>query len=183
MNRSGIVAGTLVGLTMAPAKYCRIYWLAALAAVLLSGPGVAESDTLEVVVQPITNTATMIETTPTIGDDRITLLVVFTRRNLVGGVAHPGDIYFQRVSSHPVTGIASVRAIAGTLELPVEELAHLWQKLPLDDNTLSERLGCTRQQVINLRMSARKRLTHRLAIHDRSSGNLQRFSASLGEKA
>jgi hypothetical protein len=83
----------------------------------------------------------------------------------------------------PVTGIASMRAIAGTLELPVEELASLWQKLPLDDNTLSERLGCTRQQVINLRMSARKRLTHRLAMHDRSSGNLHRFSASQGEKA
>jgi hypothetical protein len=62
----------------------------------------------------------------------------------------------------PVTGIASMRAIAVALELPVEELARLWSELPIDDNALAARLGCTRQQVINLRMSARKRLSHRL---------------------
>lgn len=62
----------------------------------------------------------------------------------------------------PVTGLASMRAIAATIGMTAEELAHLWNRLPLDDTTLAERLGCTRQQVINLRMSARKRLSNRL---------------------
>lgn len=61
------------------------------------------------------------------------------------------------------TGAASLREIAASLELPVEEFAALWKELPLPDNALATRLECTRQQVINLRMSARKRLAHRLA--------------------
>jgi hypothetical protein len=59
------------------------------------------------------------------------------------------------------TGAASLRDIAGSLELPVEDLAALWNDLPLPDSTVAARLGCTRQ-VINLRMAARKRLAHRL---------------------
>lgn len=62
------------------------------------------------------------------------------------------------------TGAASLRDIAATLELPVEEFAALWQDLPLPDNTVAARLGCTRQQVINLRMAARKRLGNRLTV-------------------
>jgi hypothetical protein len=46
--------------------------------------------------------------------------------------------------------------------LPVEDFAVLWNELPLPDNAVAARLGCTRQQVINLRMAARKRLAHRL---------------------
>jgi hypothetical protein len=61
------------------------------------------------------------------------------------------------------TGAASLREIAGVLELPVGQLAALWNDLPLPDNTLAARLGCTRQQVINLRMAARKRLANHLA--------------------
>jgi hypothetical protein len=60
------------------------------------------------------------------------------------------------------TGAASLRDIAAALELPVEQLAALWNDLPLPDNTLAARLGCTRQQVINLRMAARKRLANHL---------------------
>ncbi len=60
------------------------------------------------------------------------------------------------------TGAASLRDIATSLELPVEEFAALWNDLPLPDNTIAARLGCTRQQVINLRVAARKRLAHRL---------------------
>jgi RNA polymerase sigma factor (sigma-70 family) len=60
------------------------------------------------------------------------------------------------------TGAASLREIAASLELPVEEFAVLWNDLPLPDNEVAARLGCTRQQVINLRMAARKRLAHRL---------------------
>jgi hypothetical protein len=65
-----------------------------------------------------------------------------------------------------VTGVASIRTIAETLEISAEELAGLWKELPIDDATIAARLGCTRQQVINLRMSARKRLANRLCNID-----------------
>ena len=61
-----------------------------------------------------------------------------------------------------LTGIAFFPEIAAVLELSVEELAKLWNQLPLDDNSIAARLMCTRQQVINFRMTARKRLTNRL---------------------
>jgi len=61
-----------------------------------------------------------------------------------------------------VTGTASLRALAETLDMEVTVLAALWNELPLSDNNLAVRLGCTRQQVINLRMAARKRLVNRL---------------------
>jgi hypothetical protein len=61
------------------------------------------------------------------------------------------------------SGAASLRDIAEALEMPLDEFAALWNDLPLPDAVIAERLGCTRQQVINLRMAARKRLAHRLA--------------------
>jgi RNA polymerase sigma factor (sigma-70 family) len=64
----------------------------------------------------------------------------------------------------PATGIASIRDIAATLEMAAEELAALWNKLPLDDNLIAHRLQITRQQVINLRKSARKRLERRTTV-------------------
>jgi RNA polymerase sigma factor (sigma-70 family) len=60
----------------------------------------------------------------------------------------------------PLTGVAGVREIARTLEMPETVLAEVWNRLPLDDLEIGERLGCTRQQVINLRLSARKRLSN-----------------------
>ncbi len=62
----------------------------------------------------------------------------------------------------PLTGTASIRAIAEALEIPVAELADLWSTLPHDDARIADRLGVTRQQVINLRKSARDRLVRRL---------------------
>jgi hypothetical protein len=62
-----------------------------------------------------------------------------------------------------MTGTASFRALAAALEISVEALASLWNDLPLSDNEVASRLGCTRQQVINLRMAGRKRLANRLA--------------------
>ena len=63
----------------------------------------------------------------------------------------------------PLTGTATLREIAAALELPAGELARLWPGLPLDDNAIARRLGITRQQVINLRKSARARLARRMA--------------------
>jgi len=62
----------------------------------------------------------------------------------------------------PLTGIASIREIAETLEIATEEFARLWNLLPLDDLAIADLLGITRQQVINLRKSARERLTRRV---------------------
>ena len=62
-----------------------------------------------------------------------------------------------------VTGTASLRAIAECVDMTVEMLAALWPELPLSDNAIAARLGGTRQQVINLRMAARKRLANRMS--------------------
>jgi hypothetical protein len=43
-----------------------------------------------------------------------------------------------------------------------EELTEIWNALPLDDVAIAAHLGVTRQQVINLRKSARERLVRRM---------------------
>jgi DNA-directed RNA polymerase specialized sigma24 family protein len=58
-------------------------------------------------------------------------------------------------------GVASFREAAGALEMAPEELAGLWNRLPLDDHEIAGRLGLGRQQVINLRSTARERLARR----------------------
>jgi DNA-directed RNA polymerase specialized sigma24 family protein len=62
----------------------------------------------------------------------------------------------------PATGVATLRQIAEALEIPAERLAEIWPRLPLDDATIAGLLNLTRQQVINLRKSARERLARRL---------------------
>lgn len=64
----------------------------------------------------------------------------------------------------PATGVASLRDIAEALEMSEEALAALWNDLPLRDSAIGERLGLTRQQVINLRKSARERLARRMGM-------------------
>lgn len=61
-----------------------------------------------------------------------------------------------------IVGVASAQTMAGILELTAEKFAGLWRKLPLDDNQIAAHLGLTRQQVINLRKSARERLARRM---------------------
>jgi hypothetical protein len=63
----------------------------------------------------------------------------------------------------PLTGVATMRDIATALEMPARELAELWSRLPIEDARIAERLGVTRQQVINLRKSARERLSRRVS--------------------
>jgi hypothetical protein len=79
----------------------------------------------------------------------------------------------------PVAGVATIRQIAGVLEIHDAELAALWDDLPLDDATIGLRIGCTRQQVINLRMAARKRLTNRLEAIQTSAIGGRRRRANL----
>ena len=58
----------------------------------------------------------------------------------------------------PILQIASLRQIAAAIEMPAEELAVVWNQLPLDDAQIAEQLNLTRRQVINLRKAARQRL-------------------------
>jgi hypothetical protein len=62
----------------------------------------------------------------------------------------------------PATGVATFEQIALTLEIPIAEFEQLWAQLPLDDLYLADYLGATRQQVINLRKTARERLLKRM---------------------
>jgi hypothetical protein len=60
-------------------------------------------------------------------------------------------------------GIASFRGLAAILGMPAPDLADLWNRLPLDDREIAERLELDRQQVINLRSAARRRLARRMS--------------------
>ena len=61
-----------------------------------------------------------------------------------------------------LTGVASLRELAQTLEFTLEEFAEIWNQLPIDDLSLAARLNLTRQQIINLRLAARRRLARHL---------------------
>ena len=61
----------------------------------------------------------------------------------------------------PSTGVVTMAELAAALELDAEALGKMWNDLPLDDLAIASRLGLTRQQVINLRKSARARLSRR----------------------
>ncbi len=67
----------------------------------------------------------------------------------------------------PLLKIASIQQIADALEMAAEELAALWNELPLEDAAIGRRLGATRQQVSNLRKCARERLLRRLGTEKR----------------
>jgi hypothetical protein len=61
------------------------------------------------------------------------------------------------------TAISSLEEIADAVGVVPETFrATLWQHLPLDDFKIAAMLGMTRQQVINLRRSARDRLARRV---------------------
>jgi DNA-directed RNA polymerase specialized sigma24 family protein len=64
----------------------------------------------------------------------------------------------------PLTGAATFREVSAALDLSESGLASLWNDLPSDDLAIAGMLGCSRQRVINLRMSARKRLANRMKL-------------------
>ena len=77
-----------------------------------------------------------------------------------------------------VLRIAKLDELAAALELSAEDLAAIWDQLPLPDMAIAERLELTRQQVINLRKSARDRLGRRLQfLRDGSNPLLDRASS------
>ena len=70
------------------------------------------------------------------------------------------------LSMLPVMRVATVRQAAAALGFEPEEFAKIWNELPWDDNRIAEHLGVTRQQVINLRQSARQMLRRSLNTKD-----------------
>ena len=66
------------------------------------------------------------------------------------------------IAELPLLRIASIEQIARALEFGSEEFAEIWPSLPLSDNQIAERFSLSRQQVINLRHSARASLKRRL---------------------
>lgn len=90
----------------------------------------------------------------------VCLLPVLQRAALLLNLrdAHGGSAIF----FIPHLDIASRKQIAETLEMSDEVFSKLWNELPLDDARTAEMLGITRQQVINLRKTARERLARRM---------------------
>jgi RNA polymerase sigma factor (sigma-70 family) len=61
-----------------------------------------------------------------------------------------------------ISGAATLEQIADALSTSPSELLGVWYELPFDDRRIASMLGITRQQVINLRKSARERLSRRM---------------------
>ncbi|REK04542.1 MAG: hypothetical protein DWQ36_16965 [Acidobacteria bacterium] len=59
-------------------------------------------------------------------------------------------------------GIADLEELAWVLGLQAPDVGRLLDDLPLDDAAIAARLGLTARQVVNLRLSARRRLARRL---------------------
>jgi len=83
------------------------------------------------------------------------------RKALLLNLRYEGDLDVLPVLI--LCGVTTLAELAAALELPEEELVSLWKELPLPDLRIAEILGVTRQQVINLRKSARERLSRRLS--------------------
>ena len=74
----------------------------------------------------------------------------------------------------PVTGVATFEQIAQALEIPLTQFEQMWADLPFDDLRIAAYLGASRQQVINLRKTARDRLLRRVRLQERerTRGNI-----------
>lgn len=69
----------------------------------------------------------------------------------------------------PYLGIASKNEIAELVGVGEDRFAQLWNDLPLEDSAIAQLLGITRQQVINLRKTARERLARRMQAREKNS--------------
>jgi DNA-directed RNA polymerase specialized sigma24 family protein len=69
-------------------------------------------------------------------------------------------------------GVAGIRHIAETLEMAATDFANLWLELPISDTKIADLLNATRQQVINLRKSARQRLARRMKEFEETEGSI-----------
>lgn len=74
------------------------------------------------------------------------------------------------IDALPICRIASPKKIADALEMKIDDLARLWDQLPLSDAQIGEMLGVEPQKVINLRKSARERLARRMEKTSKATG-------------
>ena len=66
------------------------------------------------------------------------------------------------ITLFPATRVATFEQLAAALDIPAKSFEELWAALPMDDLRIAQYLGITRQQVVNLRRSARDRLARRI---------------------
>ena len=71
----------------------------------------------------------------------------------------------------PYLGIASRSEIAELVGINNDHFVELWNQLPIEDSAIAQLLGVTRQQVINLRKTARERLARRMQAREKSSAS------------
>jgi hypothetical protein len=93
--------------------------------------------------------------------NEILLLPVRHRTALLLNLRDPSGV--NAVALFVLIGVASFDEVAAALDMSPDELAAMWDSLPLDDLTIAARLSTNRQQVINLRRTARERLGRRRA--------------------
>jgi RNA polymerase sigma factor (sigma-70 family) len=92
--------------------------------------------------------------------DEIVQLRPMQRKALLLNLRYDGDLDI--LSALLLSGAATFEGLAAALEWTTGELLAIWKDLPLDDLRIAAMLQITRQQVINLRKSARERLARRL---------------------
>jgi hypothetical protein len=73
-----------------------------------------------------------------------------------------GDDGLPAIELFVLARVATFAEVGHALGLAPDDFARLWPQLPLDDATIGSMIGKTRQQVINLRKSARDRLKRRI---------------------
>jgi hypothetical protein len=66
----------------------------------------------------------------------------------------------------PMLQAATIREIGEAVDMSPETIAAIWNELPWDDRRIAEHLGLKRQQVINLRQSAKQALRRKLTAAD-----------------
>lgn len=66
------------------------------------------------------------------------------------------------IAALPLSRTAGIGEIAAAVDMPAHDFAALWNTLPWNDAQIAEFLAISRQQVINLRQSARARLARTL---------------------
>ena len=60
--------------------------------------------------------------------------------------------------------VTDLQGIAAALEIPADDLARIWDDIPLEDLLIAKRMNLTRQQVINLRRLAREALAKKVDL-------------------
>lgn len=90
------------------------------------------------------------------------------------------------ISLFPLLGVATISEIARAVGRDEASFAAIWNELPWDDRRIAAAISSTRQQVINLRKSARQRLKRRMRMRDSQlragSNNRPEPASSLHEK-